>query len=141
MLPFLATLISPVSSLITSWLKGVQHSKDMKELSNQKELEIEKTKVELAKTATTADSLVALENLKQPLGDKGFRRVLIIVMSSPFWMMLPDLVGFPQYGSQVVYHLMLLIKANIPETYQLFVLSMVASYFGIQKVKETFFKK
>jgi hypothetical protein len=113
----------------------------MKELTNQKELEIEKTKVELAKTATTADSLVALENLKQPLGDKKFRRVLIIVMSSPFWMMLPDLVGFPQYGSQVIYHLMMLIKANIPETYQWFMLSMVASYFGIQKVKENFFKK
>lgn len=141
MLPILATLASPVVSLIGNIVSHFKNAAAMKELTRQKELEIEKTKVELAKTATTADELVALEGMKQPLVINGFRKLLVVAMSAPFWMMIPDLFGFPQYGSQVVYHYMMLVKANISEQYQLFVMMMVASYFGIQKVKETFFRK
>ena len=141
MLPFLATLSAPITSIIGSVIDSFKHGKEMKELTRQKELEIEKTKVEMAKEANSAESLIALENLKQPLGDRGFRRFLIVCMALPLVGLLPDVFGFPNFGSAKVIEYMTLVRKTIPEEYLIFILTMVGSYFGIPKVKEVFFNK
>lgn len=136
---WLSILASPISSLITGVIGYFKHSSEMREVTRQKELEVEKTKVELAKQAETADQLTALEGLKEPLADRGFRKFLVIVMCLPMVGLLPDLFGFPQYGSMKVQEYMNLFLNVVPGEYRLFILSMIASYFGITKVKETFF--
>lgn len=139
MLGFLSALAAPFSGIVTSIINYFSHSKTMAEITKQKELEIEKTKVELAKEAQTVEQLIALEGLKAPLGDKGFRRFLVVITLLPFILLLPDMVGFSQYGSQLVLKYFNLVNSVIPMEYKIFITSMVGGYFGIVKVKETFF--
>lgn len=141
MLPILAAVAAPFMGVVSNVIDYFKHSKEMAETTRQKELEIEKTKVELAKQAESAEQLTALEGLKQPLGDKGFRKFLVIAISAPIIMLIPDIFGFPQFGSDIVKQYFNLIMTVIPEEYRIFLVTMIGSYFGIVKVRETFFGK